>query len=284
MVRVSASQNTFIFINATKNSPKNISEHWGFLSIEDFVRHWTLGQNGLSADGLVFVSLGSQQDVDFEWHFYNCDGSSAEMCGNAARALWIFATQYLGVQKNKFVFETLAGLVSVEQIDKSKFIKVAMPKWVVIEQEIITEPGTNKMRALLIDSGVPHCVIPVENIKDTENTLKLAKRFRNLPQVGPRGTNVSFYQVIEMNQIKALSFERGVEGFTMSCGTGVIASAIAYLINSWSSSELVRSEYQVVEVEVPGGTLKASINFSSNQAFLSGDAQIDFEIRVKKWR
>lgn len=276
-VRISASQNTFLFVNATTNSPKDISDRMGFKSVEDFVQHWSMGKNGLSADGVVFVGLSEKSGIDFLWHFYNCDGSIAEMCGNASRALSTFVSHYLGFSKNIMVFETLAGSVTAERLESDNLIKITMPRWKIVVRDIA---GADYEGVLLLNTGVPHCVVEVENINNVEQNLKIAKALRFVPEAGPRGANVSFFQRSNSHQIKAVTFERGVENFTRSCGTGVVASAIAYLIKNHVGANAQNQALQSVDVDVPGGHLKTLIHLDQNLAYLIGDARIDFEVQV----
>jgi diaminopimelate epimerase len=285
LVRVSASENSFIFVDATSETPLSIASGFGFDSIGEFVRSWTMASRGLSADGLVFVVNTDSNDANYKWDFYNCDGSSAEMCGNAARAMHLYVTEFLNFKQKTLNFGTLSGLVSTEMLLQN-IVKVEMPQWKIIKDNISTLVDFIQVEAVLLNTGVPHFVIEVNNIKDEELILSLAKTFRFYDVAGPKGTNVTFYQQKKENKILAVTFERGVEGFTKSCGTGAVAAAIACLLKnnrvekSMSSQGVQQSEQQV-EICVPGGELKVIVNFKKQSAYLIGEAQINYEIHLR---
>ena len=105
-----------------------------------------------------------------------------------------------------------------------------------------------------INTGVPHGVIECSNKLSFSNKSKLktiAKklRFRNINQ--HQGMNVSFYEIIRPGQLKAITYERGVEDWTLACGTGALATTLVYL-HKHSVKNI-----DTVSVEMPGGKLKA---------------------------
>lgn len=278
LVRISASENTFLFVNATKEVPQSISIKFGFDSISEFVRSWCMGSKGLSADGFVFVTGPKSNDVNYCWDFYNCDGSTAEMCGNASRAMHVYVEKYLDFKDSKLKFGTSAGLVSSE-ISGDNLIKVEMPIWKIIKENIVHQVNSENIEATLLNTGVPHLVIEVDDINDQIKNLELAKAFRFYEIAGPKGTNVTFYQTNGDFKIFATSFERGVEGFTKSCGTGAVAAAITFLLNKKKRNQINKLAEHEVELKVPGGDLKVVVDYNHQRAYLIGEAQINYEIR-----
>jgi diaminopimelate epimerase len=294
LVRISASENSFVFIDATKQTPGLIANSFGFENIADFVKSWTMGEKGILADGLVFVTPSLWPELDYQWDFYNCNGSTAEMCGNASRGMFIFTSRYLDFRKPILRFGTLSGPITVERINESK-LKVQMPKWQILKGPFEELIDFAPFSVVFVNTGVPHIVIEVNDLSDKKINLKLARVFRYFDLAGPKGANVTFYQTLDSsknlgqgissslendspatdlkNQISAVTFERGVEDFTKSCGTGAVAAALAFLLKSTTNNE--------VNIRVPGGNLKVIINFENQYAYLIGEARINYEIHFE---
>jgi diaminopimelate epimerase len=277
-VRISASENTFLFVDATNEVPSLISKKFGFNSISEFVRSWCLGSKGLSADGFVFVTSPNSNEVNYCWDFYNCDGSTAEMCGNASRAMHLYVGKYLDFRDKILKFGTSAGLVSSEILGE-KVVKVEMPIWKIIEENVVQKINSETVEATLLNTGVPHLVIEVKDINNQTKNLTLAKTFRFYELTGPKGTNVTFYQRGGDFKIFATSFERGVEGFTKSCGTGAVAAAITFLLKMKERRQISQLGEHQVALKVPGGDLKVVVDFENQRAYLIGEVQINYEIR-----
>lgn len=167
-------------------------------------------QNGVGADGLVV--LLPHQEYDFEWEFYNSDGSVANMCGNASRAVAHYAHEK-GISKdNKSIFLTGAGVITATI--NGLYIVSDMTK-PIIEQREIEEFGYNWW---LIDSGVPHLVSFRDNIDDFNIKEMRELRYKY-------NSNVNIYSVKD-NKLFVRTYERGVEDETLACGTGMVACYI----------------------------------------------------------
>ncbi len=169
-------------------------------------------QNGVGADGLVV--LLPHKKYDFEWEFYNSDGSEADMCGNASRAVAHFAHEK-GISKdNKAEFLTGAGVISATINGLYVVSDMVEPE---ITSDDIEEYGE---RWWLIDSGVPHLVAVRENIDDFN--LEEARVLRH-----KYNCNVNICSLKD-NTIHVRTYERGVEDETLACGTGIVACYIRY--------------------------------------------------------
>lgn len=192
-------------------------------------------------DGALFLDLSTQATV--KWDFYNRDGSPAEMCGNAARCVAL----YLKKQRNhmQVTIETGGDVVQVDSIGNE--FSVLMPKIKELK---------NDAAGFFINSGVPHWVL--ESDPNSESTAKL----RPLPP--PHGSNVTFLKN-ENSTWNAISFERGVEGYTKSCGTGAVAAA-SYLHEKRGLPHAA--------IKMPGGVLE--VNFAGERPTLKGGAQFQF--------
>lgn len=164
-------------------------------------------QEGVGADGLIV--LIPHHAYDFEWQFYNADGSEASMCGNGSRACAHYAfTNDLAPEKMKFL--TGAGLINAEV--KGRVVKSDLTPPTVIQENI--EAFDNNWT--LIDTGVRHLVSFVNNIN--EFNLAVAKELRDT-----HNANVNIAYIDGEGNLLVRTYERGVEDETLACGTGMAA-------------------------------------------------------------
>jgi len=164
-------------------------------------------QNGIGADGLVV--LIPHEEYDFEWEFYNSDGSRATMCGNASRAVAHFAIGKGISQDGEAEFLTGAGVIRARV--NGNYVVSDMTKPIILSKEIEEDDET----WWFIDTGVPHLIAIRETIE--ESNLEQAARLRN-----KYNCNVNICKV-EDNTLYVRTFERGVEAETLACGTGMVA-------------------------------------------------------------
>ncbi len=265
--KLTATGNDFLLVDLRrKDNAKIWKKDWAAKPRAHWVKQWCHRQNGIGADGMVF--LLPDDTVDFAWDFYNSDGSSAEMCGNAARAVSLFV--HKTGKKKKLSFATLAGVIQA-RIASTKKIEVRLA---AIAEERWNQTLTwrdSKVNFDYVLASVPHVVVPVPQLDDRAQLREFALAIKRLPEFAEAGTNVTFVQQISNHKIQSVTFERGVEDFTLSCGTGAVASA------HW----LLRGEDgREVEVHVPGGRL--SVIWKNGQPILKGPAQIVAELHICK--
>ena len=163
-------------------------------------------QEGIGADGLIVIV--PHEKLDFEWCFYNADGSSAEMCGNGSRACAHYAYEN-GLAPAQMRFMTLAGEISCWVDGNRVKSELTPPK---ILDKTINEYGKSWW---LIDTGVPHLVTfdaDIENL-DIEESRALRHKYN---------ANVNIAS-IEKDHLRVRTYERGVEDETLACGTGMAA-------------------------------------------------------------
>ncbi len=228
---------------------------------------------GVGADG--FVVMKKLAAAKYEWSFFNSDGSFAAMCGNAARA----AASFLGEAKWPVELKTGFGLVKLEALVPSEFrVEIDYSKK-RLQELALAKPSSDSGAAIgtpvLIDTGVPHVVmetaVDVLSLKSGSVERSLAAPFRWPKEAGAAGANVTFFRRTGAKAIEAVTFERGVEDYTLSCGTGVLAAAVvasrALQAGQWS---------QEITVKNPGGVLRVdSKNFPSS-LLLTGPAHTVF--------
>ena len=164
---------------------------------------------GIGCEGIILVQRSEL--ADFRMRFFNPDGSEAELCGNGARCVAAFAREVGAASSDRMRFETLAGDVQAEIIGPG-LVKVWMP-----------EP--RDLRANFVNSGVPHCIVPVENLEKADVEGE-GRRIRYSEEFAPDGTNVDFVSYCAPNRVDIRTYERGVEAETGACGTGSVAAAL----------------------------------------------------------
>jgi diaminopimelate epimerase len=202
---------------------------------------------GIGADGLIALVPCGSGKADWAWQFFNSDGSAGEMCGNGARCFARFVQRTLGLTGG-FTFETGAGVIMASFEGERVTVNLTQPKELRLDQAVPLATGSATIHSL--DTGVPHAVLYVPDA-DKAVVCQLGPEIRRHPHFGPRGTNVNFVQVVGENLIRVRTFERGVEGETLACGTGVTASALI--------SARVCKFTSPVQVKVQGGdTLEVS--------------------------
>ncbi|MDD2567387.1 MAG: diaminopimelate epimerase [Thiovulaceae bacterium] len=163
-------------------------------------------QNGVGADGLIVIV--PHGEYDFEWQFYNSDGSEAEMCGNGSRAAAHYAhANNLAPAKMRFL--TLAGVISAEVEGEMVLSELTPPK---ILDKTIVENGKSWWK---LDTGVPHLVHFTDNIKEFD-----IQEARALRQKYNANVNIAY---IDGDALIVRTYERGVEDETLACGTGMAA-------------------------------------------------------------
>jgi len=263
--KLSATGNDFLLIDLIKAENRALwKKEWSTKTRAKWVALWCHRQEGLGADGMVF--LEKDKEHDFAWDFYNSDGSRAEMCGNAARAVSLYASESL--KKNKLSFRSKVGTVQAH-IRSTKDIEVRLPK--IAENkwnQLIAWKGA-KLNYDFVRAGVPHAVVRVPNLNERAQLRDFALEIKRQPSFLKEGTNVTFVRLLSQDKVESITFERGVEDFTLSCGTGAVASA----------HSIIRGEEdQTVEVQVPGGRL--SVVWKNGYPHLRGPARIVAEMHL----
>ena len=179
-------------------------------------RHLSVG-----ADGLMVVERPTSGG-DYRMLFFNSDGSAGEMCGNGARCICRYGYEN-GLAGDVQRVETTAGLVTGWRVDERMYrIRLNDPCNLRLDgKALIDGTAWDYAYVELGDPGIPHAVVPVENLRDfdTAKLRELGRRLRYYPEF-PKGANVNFYELIGPDHIYERTYERGVEDFTYACGTG----------------------------------------------------------------
>ncbi|MGN1306493.1 MAG: diaminopimelate epimerase [Faecousia sp.] len=216
----------------------------------------------VGADGLMILEA-AEQGGDCKMRFYNNDGSTAEMCGNGARCICRHCHDR-GLSGEIQRIETPAGMVVGTRVSEIQYrIRLNSPS-VVKLQEVIDGHVCDYLE--LGEPGIPHLVISADLSENRGKLREFARSLRHAAEL-PRGANVNLYELLGEDAVRLLTFERGVEDFTLACGTGTGATVAALTLRGLVSGEHVR-------VECEGGTLFVDVAVGSDetQIHLTGDA------------
>ena len=197
------------------------------------------------ADG--FMAVDHSDIADFRLHFYNADGSRGEMCGNGARCICRFAYD-MGIAGADMTVQTDAGIVHGWRLDENRY-RVQLNNPGVLD---LARKG-DIAYVELGDPGVPHAVQEIPGLSwDHRETLREQAKALRYDPAFPKGANANMFTWLDEDTIRILTYERGVEDYTLACGTGS-ASTVVVL---WCKG-LVPKGY--LTVENPGGTLAVTI-------------------------
>ncbi|HUS02795.1 MAG TPA: diaminopimelate epimerase [Chitinophagaceae bacterium] len=214
---------------------------------------------GIGGDGLMLLNV--KQGYDFEMKYYNSNGAEGSMCGNGGRCMVKFAAS-LGIRKNNYHFIAADGEHEAE-IDIDGIVRLKMN-------------NVNKVQShsnhFILNTGSPHYV---KHISDVERMdVKTGGRMiRYSKEFEKEGINVNFVETLGEYRIYVRTYERGVEDETLSCGTGVTASALVSAHND--------NGFNRVEVKTNGGHLSVEFDKKDENTFeniwLNGPAVFVFK-------
>jgi diaminopimelate epimerase len=220
---------------------------------------------GIGADGVLLLERDAAMDFAFVYH--NADGGPADFCGNGARCLARFALD-LGLGADGRVrFRTAVGEKHAERLADGR---IALEFGPVGEPESVTLQAAGRdFAGSFVVAGVPHFVVPVPRVADVP-LAEWAPPLRSHARFGAPGANVDFVARAADGRVHMRTFERGVEGETLACGSGAIATALWAVTNGAPAPVTVRTaggDDLVVGFESGGG---------SRSATLTGPAEVVF--------
>jgi diaminopimelate epimerase len=214
---------------------------------------------GIGADGLLLLTTAI--GYDFGMKYYNADGNEGSMCGNGGRCLIKFA-ETMGIHKNMYHFLAADGEHEGE-IELNGMVRLKMRNVDKVEVH---------SNHYILNTGSPHYIKSVSDItemdvKNSGHSIRYSKEFAD------EGINVNFVQSLDDDAIYVRTYERGVEDETLSCGTGVTASALISAHND--------NGFNRVEVTTPGGNLSVEYDKLGDERFeniwLSGPVEFVYK-------
>lgn len=229
----------------------------GLAFTKEQIEHICHRKFGVGADGLMLIE--NHPSLHFNLVYYNSDGSQS-LCGNGSRAAVKMASA-LGIVNGKARFNAYDGehaaLTNADGIIKLKMNPVG--KTEQIDQDYF------------INTGSPHFVRFVSRAEDYP-VFDEGRSIRYSDGFKPGGTNVNFVELLQENTIFVRTYERGVENETLSCGTGVVASALTASFGGYTSPVAVKTLGGELSVE-----FKSGLNGTFTDIYLIGPAKLVFE-------
>ena len=261
--------NDFIVIN-------NIEEQIPLGELSALAKKLCTPRLSIGADGMM-VLVRARNGGDYAMLFYNSDGSIGEMCGNGARCICRYGYEK-GLAGEKPRVETTAGLVTGERIDKTNY-RIRLNDATTAEAHrhaVIDGKSWDCAYVELGNPGIPHAIVELpgfaamdrDELRKLGRSLRFAKEFQ-------RGANVNFVDIKSSSEVDIITFERGVEDFTLACGTGCGSTAVSLFLRGSCKRELL--------LHAPGGDLRVELSGEGseiNDIFLSGPTCIVCEGEV----
>ena len=215
----------------------------------------------IGADGLMVLEP-PREDGDVRMAFFNSDGSVGEMCGNGARCVSRYAIERGFGRGGEVGIETTAGLVTGRRVSERMYtVRLNDPTVIDLERRVEARGREYTVSYLeLGDPGIPHAVVlypdwrdmPEEELRETCRQIRFWRGF-------PRGANVTFCRVDGENSLDARTFERGVEDFTLACGTGCGSTVTALALRGYVTGVNTK-------ITMPGGTLYVTVDTRGGKA------------------
>jgi len=231
---------------------------------------------GIGADGIMIVNTSDICHIKMS--FFNADGNEVEMCGNGIRCFAKYVYDRNIVKINPIEIETLAGIKTTTldiQEEEVVNVRVDMGPPIFESEKIPVNNGKEKaldesilyndqeINYAALSMGNPHVVIIIDDVENYP-IVEIGSYFENHP-IFPRKTNVNFVQIIDEENIKVVTWERGA-GLTLACGTGTCASVtIAH------HKGLVKNK---VTASLPGGNLVIELK---DHIYMTGEAVTVFD-------
>lgn len=273
IIKCHGSGNDFILIDERSNSCDFSDSQRRDLTIKLCNRKEAIG-----ADGILFVQ--KSESCNAKMRIFNSDGTEAEMCGNGIRCVGRYVMDL--INSNEAIIETMKSkyrVLRVEDIFKNvNTVKIFIESvdfnvnslpMIYSNNELIFEnifELTNEFKFSAVSITNPHIIAILDKI-DENLLVNIGKRANNLPNIFPKGVNISFVKIINKKNIYVKTFERGV-GLTKSCGTGMTASSIITCLGGYTdySSEIC--------IFNDGGMIKCIVNKELKVQFIGNATYI----------
>ena len=237
----------------------------------DLARRICTPHLSVGADGLILVETSGR--ATFKMRYFNADGSRADFCANGTRCAARFAFMNV-IAPKRMTIETDSGVIGAEVEGTAVTLSLPTPQNFRAERPLTIGGKTIRGSSLLV--GVPHYVLFLRDDLWSQQVEGIGRSIRFHPELQPAGANVNFVVVRDSHSIEVRTYERGVEGETLSCGSGVVASV--------STSALFGRVQSPVSVLTRSGiTLEVSFTRDGGELRdlrLKGDARLIYRASV----
>ncbi len=242
---------------------------------QELVRRACRHKLSVGADGVILIE--NDPEVDFKWRFFNADASEAEMCGNGARCAARFAYINHIVSKPRMSFRTIAGIIRAELLGNR--VKVQMTPPHGLRLGIDLEAEGRPFTLDFINTGVPHAIYLAADDSELESMDigRWGRALRFHPFFQPAGTNVNFVRVQDPRHVTVRTYERGVEGETLACGTGAIASTLVAAARGTVTSPTEVQTRSGESLTIYFETTQSTGITEFKEVYLEGEAKVAYE-------
>jgi diaminopimelate epimerase len=223
----------------------------------------------VGADGLILIETSPR--ATFKMRYLNADGSEADFCANGTRCAARFA--FLNViAPKRMTIETPAGITGAEVGDGGQVTLTLQPPRAFVAERPL-RVGVQTIRGSSIMVGVPHYVLFLRDDLWSHDIAPLGAAIRKHRDLMPAGANVNFVVVRDPHNIEVRTYERGVEGETLACGSGVVASSVVSALFGKTASPVSVLTRSGITLEV-AFTLERS---EPANVRLTGDARLIYK-------
>ena len=258
--KMSGSGNDFVMIDAINGKAENLAS-------PEVVQSICARGTGIGADGLVL--LERSYAADFRMVYLNSDGSRADLCGNATLCAVRLAVELGIMPPGECHVETDVGVLSARLLPTGPEVDLQPVAEVRPRLPFRLEEGERWIGFAL--AGVPHLVVRVDDVERVD-VVGRGRPLRHDPSLA-KGANVNFVGPDGSGGWAVRTYERGVEGETLACGTGAVATAILLHQSAESGleSDLKTRSGRTLRVRLEERTL------SGWHPSLAGEARIVFQ-------
>ncbi len=232
-----------------------IDDREGSFPVQDAAWLTEIGsrRTGVGCEGIILIQ--NSESASFRMRFFNPDGNEVEMCGNGARCVARLAAD-IGAAPSDMTIDTVAGQLRASVSGASVTLGMTAPKDWAIDEELEIDGHTVSISS--VNTGVPHAVMQVQDLANIDITA-LGSSIRYHERFAPAGTNANFMQVTAEGVVHIRTYERGVEGETLACGTGMTAAALIAAKNGLSTAP-------VTVIPASGDTIIVNFTLSDDGA------------------
>lgn len=231
------------------------------------IRSWCRRGVSLGADGLFTLTPTS---VGIRMVHFNADGSRADLCLNGCRCAARLAFHLgWGNRAGQITLATDAGLLTA-RVAGPESIETELPAILGDLDPMRLEAGGERYEGWAIEAGVPHFVLPWPQSLAKAPVHELGRVLRSHPDLEPHGANVDFVRFVAPDRFELRTFERGVEGETLACGTGVLACAAVGVASGQLELPAAAATLSGFEIKVSGGVEDGRLS----SVALTGDARL----------
>ena len=244
-VKMVGTGNDFVIVEAGSRRLASAAVKWPAVARAMCDRRY-----GVGADGLLVLEQSHVADV--RMRVFNPDGSEAEMCGNGARCVAGFIHVWKKRRGADVSIESLGGLVRASIHGDRVRIQMPEPRDAQLDVPLKINGHIRSMG--FVDTGVPHVVAVVDSV-DEVDVEQLGRTLRHHAAFQPRGANVNFIEPDrkQQNRLRVRTYERGVEGETLACGTGVTAAAVIHALSRAERNGAAKSQAYRIDVQARSG-------------------------------